>query len=229
MFLIPHPAALGFLNGTKVYTADLGRTVTISCPFTSENSQEKKSVCRKIDQTCVLVIDSSGYVDSNYRDRVHLSIQGTSQLVFNFVIDQLQLSDAGMYVCQAGDSSRADKSNVKLQVLEPEPELVYGDLRGSVTFDCALSPKVANLAKFVCQVNNGKGCEVIINTLGKRAQAFEGRILLTPKDKSSFRVHITGLRKEDAGHYLCGAHSDGEPQEGWPTQALQLFINEGET
>ncbi|XP_039737649.1 polymeric immunoglobulin receptor isoform X2 [Pteropus medius] len=221
--------ALGLLNGTKVYTAELGRTVTISCPFNSENSQEKKSVCRKTDETCVLVIDSSGYVSPSYCDRVRLSIQGTSQLVFNFVIDQLQLSDAGMYVCQAGDNSRADKSNVDLQVLKPEPKLVYGDLRGSVTFDCALSPKVANLTKFVCRVNNGKGCEVVINTLGKRAQAFEGRILLTLKDKSSFRVHITGLKREDAGHYLCGAHSDGEPQEGWPTQAWQLFVNEETT
>lgn len=223
------PAALGFLNGNKVYTAELGRTVTISCPFNPENSQEKKSVCRKTDQTCVLVINSIGYVNPSYYNRIRLSIRGTSQLVFNVVIDQLRLSDAGMYVCQAGDDSRADKSNVDLQVLKPEPELLYGDLRGSVTFDCALSPKVENLAKYVCRVNNGKGCEVLINTLGKRAQAFEGRILLTSKDKSSFRVHITGLRKEDAGLYLCGAHSDGEPQEGWPTQALQLFVNEGET
>lgn len=69
---------------------------------------------------------------------------------------------------------------------------------------------------------------MIINTLEKRDPAFEGRILLTPTDDNGrFSVLITGLRKEDAGHYLCGAHSSGLPQEGWPIQAWQLFVNEG--
>ncbi|KAF6293459.1 polymeric immunoglobulin receptor [Rhinolophus ferrumequinum] len=220
---------LGFLNGTQVHTADPGRTVTIDCPFSSENSMEMKSVYKKIGPNRILVTDSNGYEHPDYKNRVRLTIQDTSQLAFSFVINQLKLSDAGMYVCQAGDDSRGDKSNFDLRVLKPEPELVYGDLRGSVTFDCALGPEVANLPKFLCRVNNDKGCRVVVNTLGKRAQDFEGRVLLISKDNRSFMVHITGLRKEDAGHYLCGAHSDGEPQEGWSTQAWQLFVNEETT
>lgn len=190
---------------------------------------EKKSVCKKIGQICFLVIDSSGYVSPNYIDRARITIQDTSQLAFSFIINRLRLSDAGMYVCQAGDDSRGDKSNVNLQVMKPEPKLLYGDLRGSVSLDCTLGPEVEHLAKFLCRVSNGKDCEVIINTLGKRNQAFEGRILITAKVKGFFSVHINGLRKEDAGSYMCGAHSDGEPQEGWPMQAWQLFVNEGET
>lgn len=176
----------------------------------------------------MLVIDSNGNKNPNYENRVSISIQGTTQLVFSFIIKQLKLSDAGMYVCKAGNDPKADKTNFDLRVRKPEPELVYGDLRGSVTFDCTVGPEVANLPKFLCRVGNDKVCRVVVNTLGKRAQDFEGRVLLTSKD-NRFSVHITGLRKEDAGHYLCGAHSDGQPQEGQPIQAWQLFVNEGET
>ncbi|XP_054418783.1 polymeric immunoglobulin receptor [Pteronotus mesoamericanus] len=216
----------GLRNDTTVYTADQGRTVTINCPFKSENAHKKKSVCKKTDGTCVLVIDSDGYVNPNYISRAHISIQDTSQLAFSFIINRLRVSDAGMYVCIAGDDSDGDKSNVDLEVLKPEPELLYGDLRGSVTFDCAVGSEIAHLAKFLCRESKGKPCELVINTLGRVAQAFEGRVLIIPKEKGFFSVHITGLGKEDAGNYLCGAHSDGEPEEGWPVQAWQLFVNE---
>ncbi|KAI5939565.1 Polymeric immunoglobulin receptor [Manis javanica] len=217
----------GLVNDTQIYTADLGGTVTINCPFKAENSQKKKSVCKNIGQLCVLVTDSNGYVNPSYSGRAKLSIQGTSQLAYSLVISNLRLSDAGMYVCQAGDDSSHDKRNADLQVIKPEPELLYGDLRGSVTFDCALDPEKAKGAQFLCRVGSGEDCDVIINTLGKRAQNFEGRILLLLSDKKGlFSVHITGLRKEDAGLYLCGADSHGQPQDGSPTQAWELFVNE---
>ncbi|EFB29745.1 hypothetical protein PANDA_007940, partial [Ailuropoda melanoleuca] len=136
---------------------------------------------------------------------------------------------AGLYVCQTGHDDSGEKSNVDLQVLKPESELLYGDLRGSVTFECALGPKVEDTAKFLCRISNGEDCDVVINTLGNKSQAFEGRVLLTPKTKgffSFFSVHITSLRKEDAGNYLCGAHSDGQPHKDSPIQAWQLFVNE---
>lgn len=190
---------------------------------------QRKSVCKKIGGVCILVTDSTGYVSPDYSNRAYITIQDTSQLSFSFIINRLKLSDAGKYVCQAGDDLKGDKSNVDLKVLKPEPELLYGDLRGSMTFDCAVDPEMARLPKFLCRVNKDKVCEVVINTLGTRAQAFDGRVLITLKNQGFFSVHVTGLRKEDAGSYLCGAHSDGEPQEGSPMQALQLFVNEGET
>lgn len=226
-----HPADPRLLNNTDVYTEDIGSTVTINCPFKSQNAITKKSLCKKTDESCVLVIDSNNNVHPSFIGRVRLVVQGTGQLVFGIVINQLRPSDAGMYVCQAGEGPSSDKTNVDLQVLEPKPELVYGQLRGSVTFDCALGPEVAHLQKFLCRVNKEKSCDVIINTLGKRDPAFEGRILLSTKDTTDghFSVQITGLQTGDAGKYLCGAHSDGQPQEGWPLQAVQLFVNQGET
>ncbi|CAH7197573.1 Pigr [Phodopus roborovskii] len=214
---------------THVYTKDLGRNVTIDCPFQKENAHSKKSLCKKIGQTCELVIDSTEYVNPKYKDRTRLSMKGTNPKLFNVDINYLRLSDAGLYVCQAGEDSSADRKNVDLQVLEPKPELVYGDLRASVAFDCDLGREVAHEAKYLCRMNK-ETCDLIINTLGQRDPAFEGRILLTRKDNNGrFSVLITGLRKEDAGHYLCGAHSSGLPQEGWPIQAWQLFVNEEST
>nr|XP_042114016.1 polymeric immunoglobulin receptor isoform X1 [Peromyscus maniculatus bairdii]XP_042114017.1 polymeric immunoglobulin receptor isoform X1 [Peromyscus maniculatus bairdii] len=218
-----------FPEDTHVYTEDMGRNVTFECPFQKENSHSKKSLCKKIGQTCELVIDSTGKVNPNYEGRVKLFMKGTSGVIFGVSINHLRLSDAGLYVCQAGEGSSVNKKNVHLQVLEPEPELVYADLRSSVTLDCALGREVANEAKYLCRMNK-ETCDVVINTLGKRDPAFDGRILLTPKDNNGhFSVLITGVRKEDAGHYLCGAHSSGLPQEGWPIQAWQLFVNEEST
>ncbi|XP_053463897.1 polymeric immunoglobulin receptor isoform X2 [Nycticebus coucang] len=214
-------------SDTQVYTVDMGRTVTINCPFKRENAQKKKSLCKKTGQSCILVIDSSKYVHPQYSGRISLIIQGTSQSTFSVVIQQVKFKDAGLYVCQAGADSSGDKKNADLQVLKPEPELVYGDLRSSVSFDCAVGPEMANVAKFLCRVRNGETCDVVINTLSTRDPDFEGRILLTPKDKNGhFSVLITGLRKEDAGLYLCGAHSDGLMQDGTSVQAWQLFVNE---
>ncbi|XP_044123462.1 polymeric immunoglobulin receptor [Neovison vison] len=215
----------GLQNDGEVYVADLHGTVTINCSFKHVNSA-RKSVCKMRDQICLTVIDSNGYVSSNYADRAEIKILGTSQLMFSFIIKQVQLDDAGTYFCQVGNGPNAQKSKVDLQVLKPETELLYGDLRGSVTFECALGSEVKDTARFLCRKHNGKDCDVVINTLGQKAQAFEGRILLIPKDKGSFSVHITNLRKEDAGSYLCGTHSDGQLHEGYPTQPWQLFVNE---
>ncbi|KAM5201875.1 polymeric immunoglobulin receptor isoform 2-T2 [Hipposideros larvatus] len=214
-----------FVNGTQVYTEDLGKTVTINCPFSSENSMKEKSVCKKRDRKCPLVIDTEGNFGNSYKERVRLEIPDTSQLAFSVVINHLKISDTGTYVCKAGDGSSMDKSDVHLQVLKPDPQLAYRDLRGSVTFNCSLGPKLKNLPKFLCRVSKDKSCEVVVNTLGTRAENFKGRVLLTSKENGFFSVHITGLRKEDAGHYQCGAYSDDEPREDL-VQDWQLFVNE---
>lgn len=219
-----------FSEDARVYTEDLGKNVTIECPYKSVNAPKQKSLCKKIGQTCELVIDSNKTVNPDYTNRVDLVMDGgTNGSKFIVTIRKLRPSDAGLYVCRAGEGSDADLNNADLQVLEPEPELVYRDLRASVTFDCALDPEVAQLPKYLCRKNK-ETCDVIINTEGKRDSAFEGRILLTPKDVDGhFSVLITGLRKEDEGHYLCGASNSSLPQQDWSIQAWQLFVNKEST
>lgn len=221
-----HPAGPGLQNDVDVYTVDLGRTVTINCPFKQENSQKIKYLFKEPGG---LVINTGNYVNPNFKGRASIVIQGTNQLMFSVIIKHLKLSDAGTYICQAGDGSSSNKKTVDLQVLKPEPELVYGELRGSVNFNCALAPEGTDVEQFLCRVNSQGSCDVVINTLGKRDPAFEGRILLRKSANGLFSVWLTGLKKGDAGHYLCGAHPGGQQQEGWPLQAWQLFVNEGKT
>lgn len=211
--------------GTKVYEAYVGGAVNINCNFKAENVQKVKSVCKKSDKGCVLVADSDGYVNPEYKNRVQLTIDGTSATMYKFVIKTLEIKDAGIYQCQAGLSTD-DQVDVYLQVLKPEPELAYGDLRGAVMLNCSLEPKAAYKENFLCRMNNDKSCDVVVNTLGKKTQDFEGRILLTTTVSGKFSVLMAGLRKEDAGHYLCGSSSNGQLHEDSPTQPWQLFINE---
>ncbi|KAM6217358.1 polymeric immunoglobulin receptor [Rhynchocyon petersi] len=210
---------------TQVYREDVGRKVIIKCPFTAENAQRRKSLCKKSGQSrCDTIIDSDGNKHENYKYRVKLTVGGTSGQIFTVTIDQLRVSDTGMYVCEAGNS----KKNVDLQVLKPEPELVYGDLRSSVSFDCNLGPDMIRKPKFLCRMStNGEACDTIINTLGQKTPGYEGRILYSISEENGFfSVFIIGLRKGDAGRYMCGASSDGMPGEGSPLQVWHLFVNE---
>ncbi|ELW47756.1 polymeric immunoglobulin receptor [Tupaia chinensis] len=210
-------------DDTQVYTEDLGKTVTINCPFKRENAGKIKSLYRKTANGEMLVTDTNGYVNEYYKGRIRLTPTGTSQLTFSVTINYLRPGDSATYFCRTGHDS-SDVKNVVLEVRMPEHELVYGDLRGSVTFDCALRPVEKDMAKYLCRVGKEQTCEVLINTLKKRNPAFDGRIV---KDENGlFSVSIAGLRKEDAGEYRCGANPGGLPQEAETYQAWQLFVNE---
>lgn len=59
-------------SDTHVYTKDIGRNVTIECPFKRENAPSKKSLCKKTNQSCELVIDSTEKVNPSYIGRAKL-------------------------------------------------------------------------------------------------------------------------------------------------------------
>ncbi|XP_006888060.1 PREDICTED: polymeric immunoglobulin receptor [Elephantulus edwardii] len=209
-------------SDTQIYIGELGRKVTIQCPF--KDAQTRKALNRKSGQSFYIIIDSGGYKNNNYKDRADLNIDGTSGQTFSVTIDRLRVDDAGVYLCEAGDLKR----NVYLQVLKPELELVYKDLRSAVSFDCDLGSGMEKKPKYLCRMSpRGEACYVIINTQGEKAQGFEGRILITSSSKdSTFSVQITGLKKEDAGHYVCGALPLNVTGDSGPIKAWQLFVNE---
>lgn len=213
---------------SEIYTVVMGRKLTVDCPFTRENAAKMKSVYYKAkrDTKYRLIANSYDFVDREYTNRVQLQISGTSALKFTFIITKVKPRDAGTYMCIAQNPSPdPEGKEFDLQVFQPEPELAYADLRGSVNFNCNLGSSVADGAQFLCRVNK-KGCDVVINTLGEKAKGLEGRVLLTPKNGGSFSVLLVGLRKEDAGRYVCGAHRSGQLQEGSSSQAWDLFVNE---
>ncbi|NP_001164516.1 polymeric immunoglobulin receptor precursor [Oryctolagus cuniculus] len=205
-----------------VYKQYESYTVTITCPFTYATRQLKKSFYKVEDGELVLIIDSSSKEakDPRYKGRITLQIQSTTAKEFTVTIKHLQLNDAGQYVCQSGSDPTAEEQNVDLRLLTPG--LLYGNLGGSVTFECALDSEDANAVASLRQVRGGN---VVIDSQGTIDPAFEGRILFTKAENGHFSVVIAGLRKEDTGNYLCGVQSNGQSGDG-PTQLRQLFVNE---
>ncbi|XP_068930872.1 polymeric immunoglobulin receptor [Petaurus breviceps papuanus] len=213
-----------------IIITEVGKTVSINCPFQKENTQDRKFLCRKDGESCALVIDSQNKVGPHYTERARFTIGGTSSKVFVVTISQIKRQDAGTYTCGVGEDNAAEiQKNVQLKLLEPEPELVYAEQRGSVTLNCALGSTVASVPKFLCKMRADKTCDLVINSKGFTNNATHGRILFTPTESGSFSVMITQVRKEDAGLYHCGAQKNGQPSEEGPIQALQLFVSEETT
>ncbi|XP_058525091.1 polymeric immunoglobulin receptor isoform X2 [Ochotona princeps] len=208
--------------GSTGYTADLGGEVTITCTFTEETRANKKTFYKLIDGKRVAIIDTDKQVALDYIGRTKLNIESTTDLKFTVIIKKLRASDSGIYICQSG----YQEHEIELQVRVPDPVLLYGNLKSSVIFDCALSTKY-KLPVFLCHVKDETTCEVVVNSLGEVNPDFEGRVWLKSRSEGNFSVVVAGLRKEDSGDYLCGSNPTGAPAEGnCPVQYWRLFVNE---
>ncbi|XP_074078646.1 polymeric immunoglobulin receptor [Macrotis lagotis] len=218
-------------NNTEVIITEVGKTVSIKCPFLEENIQDRKFLCKKDGESCSLVIDSHENVGSDYTGRVRFSISGTTSKAFMVIISQFKRQDVGSYICGIGeDSATGIQKTVNIELLEPEPELIYAEQRGSVTMNCDLGSTVTSMPKFLCRMRADKTCDLVVNSLKFTNNATHGRILLTPTTQpGSFSITIMRVRKEDAGLYHCGAQIDGQPSEEGPIRALQLFVSEETT
>uniref|UniRef100_A0A8C5YGI1 Polymeric immunoglobulin receptor n=1 Tax=Microcebus murinus TaxID=30608 RepID=A0A8C5YGI1_MICMU len=233
-----------------------GKSASITCfyPPTSVNRHTRKYWCRQgASGPCTTLISSEGYVSSNYVGRARLTNfpeNGT------FVVDIAQLfrNDSGRYKCGLGLNSRGLSFDVSLEVsqdpgLLKDTDVYTVDVGRTVTIKCPLTSTNGHLKRSLCKWR-GQHCVTVIDT-NYVSSEYGGRISLPIQgtDQSTFsviikqlrlsdagkdqgrlfNVLITGLRKEDAGRYVCGAHSDGVLQDGWPIQAWQLFVNEETT
>uniref|UniRef100_A0A5F8G5E2 Polymeric immunoglobulin receptor n=1 Tax=Monodelphis domestica TaxID=13616 RepID=A0A5F8G5E2_MONDO len=218
-------------NNTEVIVTEVGKTVSINCPFQQQNLQDKKFLCKKDGKNCELVIDSQNQVGPDYTGRVRFRISGTSSKVFVVIINQFRKRDVGMYICGVGEDSTAGiQRKFDIQLLKLEPKLFYAEQRGSVILNCALGSTVASLPKFLCRVKADETCDLVLNSKGFINNATLGRILFTPIDEpGSFNIMLTQVRKEDAGLYHCGAQKDGQPSEDALVRALRLFVSEETT
>ncbi|CAM2107293.1 unnamed protein product [Caretta caretta] len=136
---------------------------------------------------------------------------------------QLQRDDAGAYRCGIGSNNKALFVSMNLTVLEgtvagdlhnrliakgpnvpKSPELVLGELRGSVSIQCQPENVKGGRKKFWCKLGK-TGCSVIADSDGYVARNYEGRISITPEESSgTFKILINRLKKEDSGLYKCG-------------------------
>uniref|UniRef100_A0A663MD73 Polymeric immunoglobulin receptor n=1 Tax=Athene cunicularia TaxID=194338 RepID=A0A663MD73_ATHCN len=83
-------------------------------------------------------------------------------------------------------------------------ELIWGELRGSVTVLCPPGDIQGGEKRFWCKLGR-TGCTLIADTDGYVGNSYQGRILITPQESSgAFKILINDLKKEDSGLYRCG-------------------------
>lgn len=96
------------------------------------------------------------------------------------------------------------------------PQLIRGELRGSVTVLCPSGDTHRDHKRFWCKVGRSI-CTLVVTSDGFVGRRYQGRVVITPQDSSgAFKVLMNDLKKEDSGLYLCGTRGlrgQDSPQE----------------
>ncbi|CAM5170407.1 unnamed protein product [Eretmochelys imbricata] len=214
------------LYGPRLLTGEVGGSVTIECfyPPTKANRHDRKYWCKMsgAKRVCNTIISTSYFISKDYKDRASITDFPTNG-TFTVQMTQLQRDDAGAYRCGIGSNNKALFVSMNLTVLEgtvagdlhnrliakgpnvpKSPELVLGELRGSVSIQCQPENVKGGRKKFWCKLGK-TGCSVIADSDGYVARNYEGRISITPEESSgTFKILINRLKKEDSGLYKCG-------------------------
>ncbi|XP_031752678.1 polymeric immunoglobulin receptor [Xenopus tropicalis] len=219
------------LVGPKQVSGFVNGSITIKCFYstlTKANKYDRKFLCRESGRLrkCETVISTSNYVLEKFKNRASLVDNSEKGLII-IKLSGLQPSDQGTYRCGIGNSASGLTAVINLAVttdttIQNEAELMYGQLRSSVTFLCK-SGKQYSSPKYFCKINKGE-CRNIINSAGSISSEYHGRIVLSSgEDQESFIVKLIQLRKEDSGLYLCGVGSNVEDED---SNVFELHINE---
>ncbi|NXH09959.1 PIGR protein, partial [Bucco capensis] len=202
------------LYGARSLRAELGGSVTHQCFYSSSsaNKHDRKYWCRITGTgVCSTIISTTGYTSRDHQGRVSLKDipqNGT----FLVTMRQLRSSDTGSYRCGIGSSNTELYVSLSLlvsadaPVLEPT-ELIWGQLRGSVTVLCPSRDTQSGQRRFWCKVGRSS-CALLADTNGYVGKGYQGRISITPQESSgAFRVLMNDLKEEDSGLYRCGTGS----------------------
>ncbi|NXX19625.1 PIGR protein, partial [Podargus strigoides] len=216
------------LFGSRFLTGGVGGSVTHQCFYsiTPANKRDRKYWCKIAGgRGCSTIISTTGYTSKNYVGRVSLKDipqNGT----FMVTMTELKKSDTGLYQCGIGITNRDLYVRLNLTVSAEAAalgttELVWGKLRGSVTVLCPPGDTHGGEKRFWCKLGR-TSCAVIADTDGYVGKSYEGRIFITPQERSgAFKVLINDLREADAGLYRCGVGGLGSQHSPWMV-ALQV-------
>ncbi|NWZ41042.1 PIGR protein, partial [Brachypodius atriceps] len=199
------------LHGSRFLAGGLGGSITHQCFYTTTpaNKYERKYWCKiAANGVCYTIISSSSSPSGQYRGRVALG-DVPQNGTFTVTMTGLRSSDSGTYRCGIGSTNQGLYVSLNLTVLPDAtvprpPQLVRGQLHGSVTVLCPSGDTQGDRRRFWCKVGRSS-CTLLASSDGFVNRRYQGRIVLTPQDGSgAFRVLINGLKKEDSGLYLCG-------------------------
>ncbi|NWU62786.1 PIGR protein, partial [Pterocles burchelli] len=199
------------LYGSRFLTGKVGGSVTHQCFYsiTPANRQDRKYWCKVSERgVCYTVISTTGYTSKEHEGRVSLEDipqNGT----FSVTMTGLKKNDTGTYRCGIGITNGALYVSLNLTVSADASavgliELVWGQLRGSVTILCPPGDTQGGEKRFWCKLGQ-TSCILIADSDGYVGRTYEGRILITPQESSgAFKILINDLKKEDSGLYTCG-------------------------
>ncbi|XP_069732109.1 polymeric immunoglobulin receptor-like [Phaenicophaeus curvirostris] len=206
-----HEPVSSTLYGSRVLRGEVGGSVTHQCFYsiTPANRHDRKYWCKIIEnRVCYTIVSTTGYTSKNYTGRVSLKDipeNGT----FAVTMTELRKDDTGTYRCGIGPTNRDLYVTLNLTVLADvgaleRTEVVWGELRGSVTVLCPPGDTRGGEKRFWCKLGTS-GCILIADTDGYVGKSYQGRIVIPPRDSSgAFKILINDLKKEDAGLYRCG-------------------------
>ncbi|NXJ10100.1 PIGR protein, partial [Odontophorus gujanensis] len=216
------------LYGPRFLTGAVGGSVTHQCFYsiTPANKHDRKFWCKRArDGICYTIISTTNFISKEHMGRVFLE-DVPQNGTFMVTMTQLKMSDTGTYRCGIGPTNRDLYVNLNLTVstdvgtLRPT-ELLFGELRGSVTVSCPPGGSRGGTRRLWCRVGRS-GCVLIADSDGYVRKSYEGRIYITPQESSgAFKVLINDLRPEDAGLYKCGMGSPVD-WDSWQAVALQV-------
>ncbi|NXA24713.1 PIGR protein, partial [Ibidorhyncha struthersii] len=216
------------LYGSRFLTGEVGGSVTHQCFYSimPANKHDRKYWCKIAGNgVCYTIISTTGYTSKDHVGRVSLediAENGT----FTVTMTELKKSDTGTYRCGIGSTNRDLYVSLNLTVLADAgalgpAELVWGELRGSVTVLCPPGDTQGSKKRFWCKLGR-TGCTLIADTDGYVGKSYQGRIFITPQESSgAFKILINDLKKEDSGLYRCGT-GRLSGQDGQQVVALQV-------
>ncbi|KAM8977207.1 polymeric immunoglobulin receptor-like [Pelodytes ibericus] len=219
------------LVGPEQVTGLVDGSVIIKCFYstlTKANKHARKFFCR-VDgrRKCTTIISTNNFVQDKFRDRVSL-VDNKEDGFISVELSSLQLDDKGQYKCGIGLSNNGITAVVTLDVtkdsdIPEEVELIYGQLRSTVNYQCDFDEKFSRMKMYLCKLGK-EGCTTVIDSTGNVAVDYQGRVILnTGNTVGSINVKLIQLRIEDAGLYACGFGNYGENGD---FKRLDLRINE---
>ncbi|NXR45618.1 PIGR protein, partial [Hippolais icterina] len=211
------------LYGSRFLAGRPGGSITHQCFYstTPANKFDRKFWCKiAANGICYTIISSRSSPSGKYRGRVALEDvphNGT----FRVTMTGLRSSDSGTYRCGIGNANHGLYVSLNLTVLADAtvsrpPQLIQGELHGSVTVLCPSGDTQSDQERFWCKVGRSS-CTLMASSDGYVGRRHQGRVVITPQDSSgAFKVLMNDLKKEDSGLYLCGTRGlrgQDSPQE----------------
>ncbi|XP_041838373.1 polymeric immunoglobulin receptor-like [Melanotaenia boesemani] len=172
-------------------------SVSISCPYESQDKNNLKYLCRgKQPSTCLqqAVITS----DNTQNRRFRLTDDKMSRFTVN--IASLTLEDSGLYLCGVHRNTGLDVfSAIELKVKEwccVKSKNMSGIVGSAVALQCPYPPQHQKNRKFLCKGDKRNSCTDMMS---------QSRFTLHNGSSSSYLVPIKDLEAGDAGTYWCGS------------------------